>query len=122
MWVYRGHERSVKSAAPVLSRLLGWLRAEDLHGQFLGVLPSPAHHRANPTSLHEDGRALDWRPSSDATGWRLAHTMTAYPDGGDIQLVLWKDYQWGGRHGPVWVWTGRHDHDTHLHIETRGWA
>lgn len=121
-WTYRGHEKTVRSPAPILMRLRGWIAHEDPGGRFLGILPSAAHHAANPTSIHEDGRALDWGPSSDEEGWRIAHTIASYPAGADVQLILWKDFQWGGRNGPGWTHTGRTDHDDHLHIETRGWA
>lgn len=121
-WTYRGHEKSVGTPAPILKRLQGWLAVTDPAGKFLGILPSPAHHKASPDSIHEDGRALDWHPSDDAAGWKLAHTLADFPAGADVQLILWKDYQWGGRGGPVWKYTGRTDHNDHLHIETRGWA
>ena len=121
-WTYRGHERTTGRAAPILLRLKGWLADHDSHGRFLGILPSKAHHRANPNSIHEDGRAMDWGPSSDEMGWDIAHTLADFPDGAQVQLILWKDYQWGGKDGPYWKYTGRKDHDDHLHIETRGWA
>lgn len=121
-WTYRGYTGESSRVAPIITRLRGWLKAQDPHGVDLGALPSAQHRKQNPRSVHNTGRALDWGPSSDAEGWRLAHVLAAYPDGAQVQLIIWKDYQWGGRNGPEWHHTGRTDHDTHLHIESRGWS
>jgi hypothetical protein len=121
-WSYLGYDGEQDRPAPIMVRLLGGIRSQDPDGQFLGFLPSKRHRKKSPWSIHNCGRALDWHPSSDSAGWVLAHTLAEYPDGAQLQLILWKDYQWGGRDGPGWRYTGRKDHNTHLHIETRGWS
>lgn len=122
IWSYRPKDREAASPAPIVLRLRHWVLATFPGTVDLGAMPSAEHRRRNPASVHNAGRAWDVAPADDAQGWKIAHVLADYPDGADLQLILWKDYQWGGRAGPGWTWTGRTDHDTHLHLETRGWA
>lgn len=121
-WTYigwRGSKFITHNAHPKASSLKRWIGATFRLARPTEVMPSAAHDKQNPTSVHREGRALDVYPVDDAEGWKIAHTIADYPDGGDVDLILWKDYQWGGVRGPGWRYTGRTDHDTHLHIETR---
>lgn len=120
-WTYRGYDGEKSRPAPIILRVNNWLKVADHGGRDLGRLPSAAHRKANPRSVHNSGRATDWGPSSVEEGNRLMDTLAAYPDGGAIQLVIYRQRQWGGSGGPVFKTTTRHDHDDHLHIETRGW-
>jgi len=116
---FRGAKFVRKTPTQKALALKGWVGANFAMAHPVEIMPSPAHDKQNPRSVHREGRALDVFPRDDAEGWRLAHTIAQYPAGGDVDLILWKDYQWGGAHGAVWTYTGRKDHDTHLHIEVR---
>jgi len=118
-WTYRGHELVRRTPTPAILRVGEWARTTYGLVHPVEYMPSPQHDAQNPRSIHRDGRAADIYPRSDAQGWEIAHTLGLWPDPGGIQLVLWKDYQWGGRRGPGWSYTGRTDHNTHLHVETR---
>lgn len=105
---------------PTAEALARWMADADPGGRSGGIFNPRKVRGSSSWSVHACGRALDWFPRDDAMGWRLAYIITDYPDGAGVQMVLWKDYQWGGRHGPRWTYTGRRDHDDHLHIEIRG--
>lgn len=121
-WVYRGFTGVQQRPAPRAQAIVRWLRFVDPGGRLSGIMPSAAHNRRSPRSVHRCGRAVDWIPSSVEKGNALMEIMAAYPDGGEIQLIIYRQREWGGRDGPVWTKTTRHDHDGHLHIETRAWA
>lgn len=118
---FRGTKYVRKTPTRKATMLAGWCRANyRLRSRApVEIMPSAAHDKRSPRSVHREGRALDIYPADDAEGWRLAHTLAAYPDGGDIDGIIWKDYAWGFGVGPFWHYTGRRDHDTHLHVEVR---
>lgn len=116
---FRGTRYVRKAPTEKALALKRWVEATFSVKRPTWIMPSAAHDKQNPRSVHREGRALDIRPTSDAEGWRIAHTIADYPGPGDVQLILWKDFQWGGAHGPVWIHTGRTDHDDHLHVEVR---
>lgn len=70
-------------------------------------------------SVHACGRAVDGVASTDAA---LLAIRAACEHSLDVQLVLIRGWQWGGRAGPGWR---RNDHDTRgygprqFHIESR---
>lgn len=129
-WTYRGYPAKVASArhdakttAPVIVRLRGWLGSVDPHGFSLGTLALRPVRGGTAPSVHRTGRVIDWQPSSPARGDELFAILTEYPDGADVQLVIWRDLQWGGRAGPgVRKYTGSAGYHTHLHVESRSWA
>lgn len=70
-------------------------------------------------SVHACGRALDWHPASRDRGYAIAEFVVAHAEP-DVQLVIWRGQQWGGRRGPGWRrYTGANQHIDHIHIESR---
>lgn len=124
MWVYRGYDKdSHGRTAPRLEACLRYIQTLDPAGASLGTYAHRAVRGGSTPSVHQAGRALDWHPSSVPLGWHLWDILTHYPEGGDIQLVIWQRRQWGGRGGPtIKAYTGADPHTSHLHIETRSWA
>lgn len=121
-WLYVGWRgtRAIRSTPTGKAESLRrWINANFRLARATEIMPSREHDRRNPESVHREGRGIDAYPADDAEGWRLAHTIADTPGPGDVDLILWKDYQWGGHNGPRWTHTGRRDHDTHLHIEVR---
>ena len=101
-----------------LRALVNWLRQYDVSGINLGTQPSAEHRRRSPRSVHNSGRAVDWRPGDPhfAT-WLLEH-LDRNRAVTDVQLVLYRDWQFGGRAGPG-LRRVRFDeaHIDHMHIE-----
>ena len=123
MWTYRGYDRDSRGVtAPRILALQRWLVSTDPGGKSLGTYAHrPVRGGATP-SVHQTGRAIDWQPSSHTAGYHLWDVLRAYPEGADIDLIIWEHKQWGGRSGPVTqAYHGVDPHTGHLHIETRSW-
>jgi len=110
-------------AGPRILAVRGWLASVDPGGHTLGTYVCRGIAGSGEPSVHGSGRATDWAPSTRVAGDHLADVLTRFPDGGDIQLVIWWGRQWGGHYGPAWgPYRGLDAHTSHLHIETRSWA
>lgn len=122
-WTYVPATTCVGRESPKIAGIRHWIATQDPGGKSLGTYACRDVRGGSGLSVHAAGRALDWQPSSRARGDWLADCLSGYPEGGDIQLVIWQRRQWGGRRGPGWrPYTGADPHTGHLHIETRAWA
>jgi len=100
------------------------LVAQHLHnadgsGRSLGIYSRRRIAGSTSWSVHACGRAIDWAPTSREVGDALFAWLIWAREELDIQLILWRQLQFGGRSGPIIVPTHRQDHNDHLHIEVR---
>lgn len=119
VWNYIPCSGDATSESDWARSLLEYLHRADPGGRSLGGFVRRNVRGGTTRSVHACGRAVDWRPSSDARGHAIAGHLA---DGqhGDVQLIIWQRQQWGGRSGPGWrPYTGENPHTDHLHIESR---
>jgi len=109
--------------APGARALMAWFLGAyaDLGGHNLGIYNCRAVRGGSTTSLHGEGRAVDFgvRPLSAAWGWDLANLLVRNSRALGIQCVIWDRHIWSGSHADAgWRdYGGASPHTDHLHVE-----
>lgn len=109
--------------APGAREFMAWFlgRYAQLGGTNLGIYNCRTVRGGSTTSLHGEGRAVDFgvRPLSAEWGWVLARLLVAHSKALGVQCVIWDRRIWSGSHADAGfrVYGGSHPHTDHLHVE-----
>lgn len=83
----------------------------------LGILPSAQHHRQNPNSDHETGKAVDLGTSNIEKGNEAVTKLQTEAGARNIKYIIWNRKIWNPSKSNEWrPYNGKDPHDTHIHI------
>jgi hypothetical protein len=119
---WEGATNCTGSVTPGASHLLAWCREAYPQGGSMGIYNCRTVVGGSTTSLHGEGRALDWgMPMVGGRGSPAGHELVRrLGENGQrlgIQAIIYDRQIWSARSPDGRPYTGQHPHYDHLHIE-----